>query len=302
MSRAIGTIVPILSLLAPVLAADAATASGRHWQIAVESIACESAQPLLVVGARIRYLGPRGPVEAPVNRLVDSRDKAYLPKSLVWHGGSRELAQWLPGGGIANVQAALEAEVQLKYDVTGAAGELRLEFGDVAAFALTRKGGAACSGALKPAQLRPPSVLRTRAAGVGPRVRVYRAAYPCRTAKGALRTTEAQYPPYLPRQMLVFGRGYLPSARRIELPMGWVPAQAYSYAGVDALDPLEDAARRTIGTDFPHYSASLVGVGQSASPSHKHFAFNWGSQRAESGNEAYAIAIYDLRACTTGGF
>ena len=298
MIRRIGTIVPILAFLAPAFTADAATASGRNWQIAIESIACESAASLLVVGARIGYLGPRGPVEAPVNRLVDGKGKAYPPKSLVWNAGSRELAQWLPSGGIVNVQSALVADVQLKFDVAGASGELKLEFGDISAFALTRKGGAACSGALKPDQLRPPSPTRTRTAGVGPRVRVYRAAYPCRTAKGALRTTEAQYPPYLPRQMLVFGRGYLPNARRIELPMGWAPAQAYAYAGLDALDPLEEAARRAIATDFPLYSPSLVGVGQAASPSQRHFAFNWGSQRAESGNEAYAIAIYDLRACT----
>jgi hypothetical protein len=295
MIRGIGTLVPILAFLAPVFTADAATASGRHWQIAIESIACESAQSLVVLGARIRYLGPRGPVEAPVNRLVDGKGKAYPPKSLVWHAGSRELAQWLPAGGIVNVQSALAADVQLKFEVAGAAGALQLEFGDVPAFALAGKGG--CRKALRPDQLRLPSVIRTRHSS-GPRARVYRAVYPCRTDQGKLRNTEAQYPPYLPRQMLVFGRGYLPSARQIELPMGWAPAQAYAYAGLDALDPLEDAARRAIATDFPLYSAGLVGVGQAGSPSQKHFAFNWGSQRAESGNEAYAIAIYDLRGCT----
>jgi hypothetical protein len=128
-------------------------------------------------------------------------------------------------------------------------------------------------------------------------VRVYRAAYPCRTSQGALRTTEAQFPPYLPRQMLVLGRGYLPNARQIELPMGWAPAQTYAYTGLDELDPIEDAARNAIGADFSEYRKMLVAVTRVPAYSPRYFAFNWGSQRAASGNEAYAIAIYDLRDC-----
>jgi len=52
--------------------ADAAnTASGRNWRLAIESLECQGA--LLVLGARIGYLGPHGPVEAPLIRVVDAQ-------------------------------------------------------------------------------------------------------------------------------------------------------------------------------------------------------------------------------------
>jgi hypothetical protein len=95
----------------------------------------------------------------------------------------------------------------------------------------------------------------------------------------------AEFPPYLPRQLLVFGRGYLPNVREIELPMGRSPAQSYAYAGLDDLKAIEDAARRALGADFPEYRSP------------KYFAFNWGVQRSQSGNELYSVGVYELRPC-----
>jgi hypothetical protein len=95
----------------------------------------------------------------------------------------------------------------------------------------------------------------------------------------------ADYPPYLPKQLLLFGRGYLPSAREVALPMGRAPAQAYAYSGPDELKALEAAARKAIAADFPQYDKA------------RHFAFNWGVQKARSGNDLYSIGIYELRAC-----
>jgi hypothetical protein len=83
----------------------------------------------------------------------------------------------------------------------------------------------------------------------------------------------------------VLGRGYLPNARSIELPMGRAPAQSYAYAGVDDLKFIEDAARRALAADFPQYRAP------------RYFAFNWGVQRSQSGNEIFAVGVYDLRPC-----
>ncbi|HEX2333759.1 MAG TPA: hypothetical protein VHI32_11370, partial [Burkholderiales bacterium] len=100
------------------------------------------------------------------------------------------------------------------------------------------------------------------------------------------RTVAAEYPPYLPRQLLFFGRGYLPGVRQIELPMGRAPAQSYAYAGPDDLAAVEKAARQALRADFPQYE----------SPS-KYFAFNWGVQKTQSGNVAYSIGIYELRRC-----
>jgi hypothetical protein len=276
-----GTIVPILALLSAAGAAEPATpASGRHWQLAIERLECEASR--LTLRARLRYLGREGPVEAPVNRLVDAKGKPYPPRSLVWHGGSKEIAQWLPRGGVRIVPAQAAAAVQLSYEVQGAEGELHLEFGDIRAFALTQKG--ACMAAEK---LRGPKAARLRAGKV-PDFRIYRARYPC-LSPGGVDTLEAQYPPHLPRQLLVFGRGYLPNARQVDLPMGAAPAQSYAYVGVDSLDAVDAAARQAAGEDFPAY------VTGPRAP--RTFAFNWGVQKTASGNDAYAIGFYDLRRC-----
>ena len=72
--------------------------------------------------------------------------------------------------------------------------------------------------------------------------------------------------------------------------MGKAPAQSYFYTGVDELDAVENAARRLIATDFPEYRAGLAAT--------KHFAFNWGVQKAQSGNDLYSIGIYDVRTCS----
>lgn len=279
-------------LLAAITAAHAcgaeaaAIAAGRNWRLSIDSIECEAAASLLTIGTRIDYLGPKGPVEAPVTRLVDGNAKPHLPRSLVWRRGSKPLAEWLSAGGLRNLQSESVAEVQLKFDLREASGDLQLEFGDIGAFRLTRKRSAACAGLLKPEQLRAPRAKRAaRVDGPKPDLRVYRNAYPCR-AQASSRTTEGEYPPYLPKQLLLFGRGYLPNARQIELPMGRSPAQPYSYSGPDELKAVEDAARRAIGADFPQYADSAA-----------YFAFNWGVQRAASGNEMYSVGLYALGPC-----
>lgn len=284
-------------LIGHAAAADAAAAaSGRHWRIAIESIECESAGAVLVLGARIAYTGPKGLVEAPVSRLVDGKGRPYLPKSLVWRSGSKALAQWLPAGGLRHVQSDHAAEVELKFDVQGATGGLALEFGDIEAFSLTRKNPTGlCAGLLEPGQLATPRAPRPSRAKL--RARVYRAAYPCSEQPGTLRTIEADHPPHLPRQILLLGRGYLPAAREVELPMGKAAAQSYAYVGLDELNAVEEAARRAIASDFPRYRTSLVPDPPGARRA-KHFAFNWGAQRDRSGNEVYSIGIYDVRPCS----
>ena len=246
-------------------AAAAATASGRHWSIAPGTVTC--GQPLVTVGARIRYRGPPGAVEAPVVQLVDRDGKARPPKSVAWKEGGKPLAEWLSTGGLCNIKPEVLGEVDLRFEVAAARRPLRLEFGDVDAFAVCPKQ----------ADLpRPPQAQKVKA-----NVFVHRGRYPCRAG----RTIEAEYPPHLPRQLLVFGRGYLPNARAIELPMGRAPAQSYAFSGPDDLNTVEEAARRAIGEHFPQYA----GRG--------YFAFNWGVQRSQSGNEIYSIGIYELRSC-----
>lgn len=268
-------------------AADAAAvASGRNWRLSIDSIECEAAASLLTIGTRIDYLGPKGPVEAPVSQLVDGNGRPHLPRSLVWRRGSKPLAEWLSTGGLSNLQSESVAEVQLLFDVRDASGDLKLEFGDIRGFPLTRKRTAACAGLLKPDQVRAPRAARTaRVDSQKPGMRVYRSSYRCTPPGGSPRTIEASYPPYLPRQLLLLGRGYLPNARQIELPMGKAPAQPYLYSGLDELKAVEDAARRAIGADFPQYAGGM------------YFAFNWGVQKAASGNEMYSVGIYALGPC-----
>jgi hypothetical protein len=237
----------------------------------IDSLACEPG-PTLVVGARVQYLGPKGPVEAPVARLADEKGARYPAKSLVWKRGDKALAAWLVGGGLANLQAEEVGEMQFRFPAPG--GVANLEFGDIAPFALTRKG--AC---LKLDAVRAPRARISKArTGKFP---VHRARYPCTPS----RTIAAEYPPDLPRQLLLFGRGYLPSAREIALPMGEARAQPYVFSGPDDLSAVENAARRAIAEDFPQYA----GAG--------YFAFNWGVQKAQSGNEAWSVGIYELRPC-----
>jgi hypothetical protein len=276
------------SVLLAFQAADSgAAAAGRHWQISIDRIECETAASRVVLGAKIRYLGPRGLVEAPVSQLVDGNGRAYPPKSLAWRSGSKALAAWLSTGGMRNVVAEEAGELQFRFEVAEGTQDLKLEFGDIQAFPLTRAAGAGlCERLLKPGQL-PVVRVSGPARPAGPQgIRVYRGAYPCQpTSRGALRTTEAQYPPYLPEQLLVLGRGYLPNARQIELPMGKAAAQSYAYTGAEELDAIEAVARHALLEDFPRYA----GAG--------YFAFNWGAQAAASGNRIYSIGLYALRAC-----
>jgi hypothetical protein len=263
----------------------AAIASGKHWRISLERIECEAGESLVTIGMRVDYRGPKGPVEAPVSRLVDAQGRAHLPRSLVWTSGSRQLAELVSAGGLRNIQSENTAGIELKFVLRDASGELVLEFGDIRAFPLTRKRSEGCRGLLEPDQVPAPRAARAaRAKTTKPAVQVYRSAFPC-TAQGAVQMFRAEHPPYVPRQLLVLGRGYLPSARQIELPMGKAAAQSYVYDGADDRGSIEDAALRTAMADFPEYATA------------KHFAFNWGPQQSQSGNLVYAIGFYDIRAC-----
>jgi hypothetical protein len=276
--------------------AAAAVASSRHWQIGIERIECDASASLVALGMRLRYLGPKGPVEAPASELVDGERRRYPPRSLVWKGGEKLLAQWLPAGGVRNVQSEDLGAIELKFDARDASGNLALEFGDIKAVALTRRTGTGrtiCQSLLKPGQIQAPRVARAAQTG-SVKARVYRSAYPC-LAQGNLRQVEAEYPPQPARQLLLFGRGYLPSARRIALPAGTAPAQSYAYAGADDLKAIEDAARRALAADFPEYRASLIADGSAAG---KRFAFNWGVQKSGSGNDVYSVGIYDVQNCS----
>jgi hypothetical protein len=261
-----------LLLIWPVCAV-AADASGRHWRLSIDRVEC--AGSTLAIGMRIRYLGPKGPVEAPLSYLTDGQGERHAPKSLVWKAGARQHAEWLSAGGLSNVQSGDIGEFQLNFDLRDAAADVRLEFGDIPAFALTRKRKTGCEGVLAPAQIQAPRGAR-RAAAEKSAVRIHRAAYPCSGG----RTIEAPHPPYLPRHLLVFGRGYLPNAREVELPMGKAPAQSYAYVGPDELKALDAATRQAAG--------AVEG---------RTFLFSWGMQKAASGNEAYSVGVYDLRPC-----
>jgi hypothetical protein len=237
----------------------------------------------MTVDARIRYQGPKAPVESPVVRLVDADGKPRVPRGLVWKSGSKTLAALLAAGGVRGLAAGDAAQVQVRFDAAEAAGPVLLEFGDLPAFALTRKGRA-CASLLKSPAVPAPQARRA-AGGELPKVRVYRNAYPCGRAPGALRTLEADHPPYPAKQLLVLGRGFLPAIRHIDLPEGRAPAQAYLYTGADTLDAIENAARRFLAADFPQYASGGF------------FAFNWGEQRGVTGNQIDSIGIYELRTC-----
>jgi hypothetical protein len=197
----------------------------------------------------------------------------------------------MSAGGVRAVEANTEGRLQFKFPLRDAGGELKLEFGDLKAIVLARTspgGKTVCERLLKPAQIQAAQRARPPLGqGAAPRMRIYREAYPCRDAAGgALRTVEARHPPVPPEQMLVFGRGYLPNLREVELPTGKAPAQSYAYAGKDELDAFEEAARGAVAADYAAYPGSA-----------KHYAFNWGVQRDASGNELFSVGLYGLRPC-----
>lgn len=187
--------------------------SSRNWQLAIEALQCSEAR--LGIEARIRYTGPKGPVEAPVMRIAEATSRHYAPRGLVWKQGAKPLAQWLSAGGLANLQSEDVGAVLVRFELDGATAPLQLEFGDIAPVPLTRNAdGSAplCARVLKRGEIR---TVRPRPAGTRKvAMRVYRSAYPCVDAAGARRTVEAQYPPHPPAQLLILGRGYLPAARR----------------------------------------------------------------------------------------
>jgi hypothetical protein len=269
-------------LLAALLVLAAAPAAARNWQVAIADPACD-AKGMMSVGLRIRYDGPKVPVESPVVRLTEAGGKPRLPRGLVWRSGSKALAALLAGGSVRGLEAGDAVRVEFRFDTREANGPLLLEFGDLPAVALTRKGRA-CASLLKSPAV--PAAQAQRVAAKEPaRLRVYRGTYPCGGGAAALRTIEADHPPYLPKQLVVLGRGYLPGVRHVDLPMGAAPAQAYFYSGSDTLDAIELAARRAIAADFPQYASG------------GYFAFNWGEQRGATGNQIDSIGLYELRAC-----
>ena len=129
----------LLALLAGHAACAGASviASGKHWSLAIGGIECEVAGARLSIAAGIRYMGPKGLVEAPLARLVDADGKPHPPKSLVWKSGDKALAPWLSRGGVAPLQVEAVGEVQLKFESL-ADGELKHEFGDIPAVWLSR--------------------------------------------------------------------------------------------------------------------------------------------------------------------
>lgn len=262
----------LVSLLYVTHSHAAAVALGRNWRLQVDSIECEAS--LMAITTRVRYLGPSGPVEAPVSRLVDGAERRYLPRSVVWRSGSKPLTELVSSGGLKILETGTQGDI--RWNFQAASGDLKLEFGDIAAFHLSPKRGSACE-----YEVRAPKT-RVRAEGAKPDFPVHRGRYPCLPNS----TIDAEYPPYLPRQLLLFGRGYLPNAREIDLPMGWASAQAYFYVGADDVIAIENAARRALVADFPEYSSGA-----------RYFAFNWGTQKAQSGNDMYSIGIYELRSC-----
>ena len=252
----------LIALLVPGVA-TAVSGSGKHWRVSVEAAECR--EGIVTIGMRVRYLGPPGAVEAPVVRMAGANGAGMLPKSVAWKQGAKPLAAWLAAGGLRNIKPEELGEVEAKFDAGGAS----FEFGDVPPFTLDTKKCRFTAHA-------------PRAGGKGTATLVvHRARYPCTPS----RTVAADYPPYLPKQIVVLGRGYLPNARDVELPMGRAPAQSYAYSGPDELKPVEDAAQKAIAADFPQYDRA------------RHFAFNWGIQRSATGNEAYSVGIYELRPC-----
>jgi len=268
----------LLALL--VLVAPPAVAG--NWQLALDGLACDGAG-VMTLGARIRYLGPKAPVESPVIRLAAAGGKPLLPRGLVWRSGSKVLTALLAAGGVRGLQPGDAAQIEFRFDAGEAAGPLLLEFGDLPAFALTRKGRA-CGNLLKTPAVPAPQAPHA-ASQEAAKLRVFRNAYPCGRPPAALKTVEADHPPYLPQQLIVLGRGYLPSVRHIDLPMGAAPAQGYFYSGADTLDAIELAARRAISADFPRYVSGA------------YFAFNWGEQRGATGNQIDSIGLYELQPC-----
>ena len=86
------------------------------------------------------------------------------------------------------------------------------------------------------------------------------------------------------RCTIVLGRGYLPNARLIELPMGW-RRRSRTHAGVDDLKFIEDARAARSPPTF-------------CSTAHRDISPSTGAcQRSQSGNEILAVGVYDLRPC-----
>jgi hypothetical protein len=211
------------------------------------------AGPSISCGGAVRSRG--GAVEAPVSQLTDAGGKAYPPKSVAWKPGSKPLAEWLSSGGLRNLKPESLGAVELKFDVVELSEGVSLEFGDVQAFPLTRKttGKGVCARLLKPDEIGAPRAARPAAVDSSKLdFPVLRATYPCNPS----RTVAAEYPPYLPRQLLFFGRGYLPGVRQIELPMARAAetpctrSASTSFAAAPGPEKARAPRRRPSGTDY----------------------------------------------------
>ena len=96
-------------------------AAARNWQLGIDSVGCDAAGAM-TLATRIRYLGPKAPVESPVVRLVDAAGKPRTPRGLVWKSGSKNLAALLVAGGVRGLESGEAAEIQLRFDAREAAG------------------------------------------------------------------------------------------------------------------------------------------------------------------------------------
>ena len=144
-------------------AGAAATASGRNWRLAIESLECEGAR-------RARHEDPLPRAEragrVAGNPAGGREGRQHPPRA--WCGGRRQPADRRlarRGAGWPTCSSEDVGEVQLKFELPEASGALQLRVRRHRGFALTRKGSrTVCEGLLKPERIRTPRQVRpTRA-------------------------------------------------------------------------------------------------------------------------------------------
>jgi hypothetical protein len=94
----------MIRLLPVLLVLAAFPASARNWELSIGKLACDAAG-VMTLESRIRYLGPKAPVESPVVRLVDAAGKPRAPRGLVWKSGSKNLAALFVAGGVRGLDS-----------------------------------------------------------------------------------------------------------------------------------------------------------------------------------------------------
>ena len=149
------------------------------------------------------------------------------------------------------------------------------------------------TGCSSPTQLQAPRVARSRPKRAGRKsdLRVLsQARIPACRRRRRRHRRRRRYPPYLPRQLLVFGRGYLPNARR-DRSCRW----AQRAGAVLCAMPARTSSRRVRGAPRARGGARRF---PAATRKRRHFAFNWGVQKAaRAATSSYSVGLYDLRAC-----